>query len=109
MNTHPATPDASAIREALRTVQDPEIGMNIVDLGLVYDIAVEGNQVAVRMTMTSPACPMGQMILDDVDEAIARLCPELERSVELVWSPEWSPALMSESAKAHFGWQDDDA
>ncbi len=100
--------DTDAVREALKTVIDPEVGMNIVDLGLIYHTEVNDAGIAVRMTMTSPACPMGQMILDDIDEALRRLAPDVPRDVELVWAPEWSAAMMSDKAKAHFGWTPDD-
>lgn len=108
---NPPTPalDEARVRDALRSVQDPEIGMNIVDLGLVYAIAFEGPRIVVRMTMTSPACPMGQMIVDDVTSVLEGLSPDADPVIELVWSPEWSPAMMSAAAKTHFGWQDDDA
>jgi metal-sulfur cluster biosynthetic enzyme len=106
--TVPAEFDAEIVRNALRKVIDPEIGMNIVDVGLIYRIAVEGNVVGVDMTMTSPACPMGGMILEDV-EAELRKClpPGFEPDIQLVWEPPWSPALMSEEARQHFGWEDE--
>ena len=102
------TLDETAVRDALKQVIDPEVGMNIVDLGLIYRIAVSDAQIAIDMTMTSPACPMGQMIMDEVEAALRRLDSARTPAVELVWSPEWSPAMMSEAAKAHFGWQPDD-
>ncbi|WP_323847984.1 metal-sulfur cluster assembly factor [Nitrogeniibacter mangrovi] len=67
--------DETAVREALRRVDDPEIGMNIVDLGLIYAVEVGEAHIAIRMTMTSPACPMGQMIMDDIEAALKRLAP----------------------------------
>ena len=99
--------DPEAVREALRTVIDPEIGMNIVDVGLIYRIAVEGDTVVVDLTMTSPACPMGDMILEEV-EAVLRRClpPGYTPALQLVWEPPWSPALMSEAARQHFGWEE---
>ena len=80
--------DAAAVRAALKTVIDPEVGMNIVDLGLIYAIELTPAGIAVRMTMTSPACPMGQLIMDDIEAALQRLAPARAREVELVWSPE---------------------
>ena len=105
--TTPAAFDTERVRDALRKVIDPEIGMNIVDVGLVYRIAIEGNTVAVDVTMTSPACPMGDMIFEDV-EAELRKClpPGFSPAVQLVWEPPWSPALMSEKARQHFGWEE---
>lgn len=103
----PAEFDAEQVRDALRKVIDPEIGMNIVDVGLIYRIAIEGNTLAVDLTMTSPACPMGDMIFEDV-EAVLREClpPGFVPAVQLVWEPPWSPALMSEKARQHFGWEE---
>ncbi|MCZ4304313.1 metal-sulfur cluster assembly factor [Zoogloeaceae bacterium G21618-S1] len=100
--------DETAVREALKQVIDPEVGMNIVDLGLIYTVTLTDAQITIEMTMTSPACPMGQMIMDEVETALRRLAPDLPPVVELVWSPEWTPAMMSDTAKAHFGWQPDD-
>jgi len=105
INTNPI-PDESAIRDILRGVNDPEVGMNIVDLGLVYRVDVAAGRVRIEMTMTSPACPMGEMILDDVHAALAKALPDAPRpEVTLVWEPPWSPAMMDEAAKRHFGWE----
>ena len=105
--TSPTGFGTERVRDALRKVIDPEIGMNIVDVGLIYRIAIEGNSVLVEMTMTSPACPMGEMIFEDVT-AVLRDClpPGFELDVQLVWEPPWSPALMSEKARQHFGWEE---
>jgi metal-sulfur cluster biosynthetic enzyme len=98
--------DDDLVRDALRQVVDPEAGMNIVDLGLVYDVASGDDGVVVQMTMTSAACPMTEMI---VDEAVAALEQALPRGtavqVTLVWDPPWTPERMSEVARGHFGWQ----
>lgn len=98
--------DDDLVRDALRQVVDPEAGMNIVDLGLVYDIASGDAGVVVQMTMTSAACPMTEMI---VDEAVTALEQSLPRGtavqVQLVWDPPWTPERMSEVARGHFGWQ----
>lgn len=104
--THPAVPDVETVRAALRRVVDPEVGMNIVDLGLVYRIAAEADALVVEMTMTSPACPMGDMILEDAAAALEPLLPDgLRLDLRLVWSPPWEPSMMSASAKRHFDWQ----
>lgn len=93
------------VRAALREVLDPEIGINIVDIGLIYRIEVGAGKVEVDMTMTSPACPMGDMLLEDVESAMQRCMPEgYVLELQLVWEPPWSPALMSEDARSHFGW-----
>lgn len=94
-----------AVRDALRRVIDPEAGINIVELGLVYAIEVEAARVTIDLTMTSPACPMGEMIVDEAREAVeALLPPGASVDLRLVWEPPWTPACMSESARAHFGW-----
>jgi metal-sulfur cluster biosynthetic enzyme len=105
--TAPAELDIEAIRDALRKVIDPEIGINIVDVGLIYRIAAEGDRVAVDLTMTSPACPMGDMIYEEV-EAVLKTClpPGLVPDLQLVWEPPWSPERMSETARQHFGWEE---
>ncbi len=100
-----ALPDIERVRDALRSVVDPEAGINIVELGLAYDIRHADGVVAVDMTMTSPACPMGEMIMDDARAAIAPLLPDgAALDLRLVWEPPWSPACMSDKARAHFGW-----
>lgn len=98
-------PDVEKIRDILRKVVDPELGANIVDLGLVYRIEPSPESVVIEMTMTSPACPMGDMIMDDVNDALAAALPENCRpDIRLVWEPPWEPSMMSERVKAHFGW-----
>lgn len=92
------------VRDALSTVIDPEAGMNVVDLGLVYAIEIADERIHVRMTMTTPACPMGDMILDQAHAAIATVAPDAAIELELVWDPPWTPALMSENARGFFGW-----
>ena len=93
------------VRTVLRGVIDPEIGMNIVDLGLVYGVEISDNRLHVDLTMTTPACPMGEMILDDAQQALASLAPTgVEIDIELVWDPPWSPDKMSEHARKHLGW-----
>jgi metal-sulfur cluster biosynthetic enzyme len=101
-----ALPSEDEVREALRGVDDPEVGMNVVDLGLVYgiDIAIEGVHVA--LTMTTPACPMGGMIADDARRAVGALLPDgVPLTVDLVWEPPWTPARMSPFARQAFGWR----
>ena len=101
-------PDEAAIRDRLRQVIDPEAGFNIVDLGLIYDIAITPPQVSIAMTMTSPACPLGDMITAEARDAIApALPPGWSVDIRLVWEPPWQPAMMSEEGRKHFGWQGD--
>ncbi|MGZ8260952.1 MAG: metal-sulfur cluster assembly factor [Caldimonas sp.] len=105
MNFGAAVPDADALREALRAIDDPEAGMNIVDLGLVYGVEAGADGVVVDLTMTSAACPMAEMIVDQVKDAIAAAVPaETPVEVRLVWDPPWTPDKMTGIAKEHFGW-----
>jgi metal-sulfur cluster biosynthetic enzyme len=92
------------VTEALRQVVDPELGINIVDLGLVYGSEVRDGRVHVTMTMTTPACPMEELLMEMVHSAILRELSEA-RSVEvdLVWDPPWKPDMMSAAAKARLG------
>lgn len=98
-------PDDEAVREALRQVDDPEAGMNIVDLGLVYGIDVTADAVHVDLTMTTAACPMAEMITDQARDVIVTIVPpDTHVDVRLVWDPPWTPDKMTGIAKDHFGW-----
>ncbi|MGH8748514.1 MAG: metal-sulfur cluster assembly factor [Burkholderiales bacterium] len=98
-------PTEEAVREALRAVDDPEVGMSIVELGLVYRIDVAPQGVLVTMTMTTPACPMGGLIVDQARSAVGALLPTgADVDIRLVWEPPWTPDMMSASAKEAFGW-----
>lgn len=93
------------VREALRTVIDPEVGVNVVDLGLVYGIGVSARGVHVRMTMSTPACPLGESILADARKAVRGVAGGgTGVEVELVWEPEWTPDLMTDRARDELGW-----
>ncbi len=97
------TPDE--IREVIRAnVRDPELMLNVVDLGLVYGIAVEDNAATITMTLTSPGCPVGPMILGDAQRSVHQAFPELEDvNIDLVWTPFWNPNMMSEEAREELG------
>jgi len=98
-------PSPDSLREALRVVIDPEAGMNIVDLGLVYDITVSTDGVRVLMTTTSPACPVGELVADEVEAALRAALPaDMSVDVALTWSPGWDSSMMSDVARRHFGW-----
>jgi metal-sulfur cluster biosynthetic enzyme len=100
-----AMPDDDAVREALRQVEDPEAGMNIVDLGLVYLIEVAPAAVRVDMTMTTAACPMTGMIVEQARDAVSAVVPPgTAVDVNLVWDPPWTPDKMTGVAREHFGW-----
>jgi metal-sulfur cluster biosynthetic enzyme len=89
--------------EALRQVEDPELGMDIVDLGLMYDVEVEGPKVKVIYTLTSMGCPVGPMIAEQIDQ-VTRQVPGVEEvEAELTWDPPWSPEKMSDDAKFILG------
>ena len=83
--------------DALREVQDPELRLGIVDLGLIYgaDISEDGKNVTVRMTLTSPACPYAPMLLTDVKRVVGRLPGVEAPDVHLIWDPAWDPATMA--------------
>jgi metal-sulfur cluster biosynthetic enzyme len=89
--------------EALRQVEDPELGMDIVELGLFYDAAVEDSTVKVTYSLTSIGCPVGPMIQEDIERVVSEL-PGVENvEAELTWDPPWSPERMSEDAKFILG------
>jgi metal-sulfur cluster biosynthetic enzyme len=102
-----AFPDTEQIRNALRRVADPEVGANIVDLGLVYRIEFTGSDLLIEMTMTSPACPMGEMIVDDAYAELDRILPdECQPEIRIVWEPSWNPTMMSEQCRLRLGWSE---
>jgi len=90
----------AVVLDALRLVIDPEIGMNIVDLGLIYDVAVEGSRVRVIMTLTSAGCPMGESIRIGAEMALLNLEAVADAQVELVFDPPWHPAMIQSAAGA---------
>jgi metal-sulfur cluster biosynthetic enzyme len=89
--------------EALRQVEDPELGMDIVDLGLMYDVELENGKVKVVHTLTSMGCPVGPMIQQQIDEVVRALPGVDDVEVELTWDPPWSPEKMSDDAKFILG------
>jgi metal-sulfur cluster biosynthetic enzyme len=99
-------PTADDVREVIRrNVFDPEIGLNIVDLGLIYEIKIpDGKSVEVEMTLTSPGCPVGPQLIGGVQTYIQREYPELEAiNVHVVWVPMWNPDMMTQEAKDQLG------
>ncbi|HEY6218687.1 MAG TPA: metal-sulfur cluster assembly factor [Gemmatimonadaceae bacterium] len=94
---------ADRVRLALRKVKDPELNLNIVDLGLVYDIVVEGGNVQIDMSLTSPGCPAGPQIMGDVERAVKAL-PGVEHvGLNLVWNPMWTPDRIEPRVRAYMG------
>ena len=96
-------PTKEEVYEVLHTCYDPEIPVNIVDLGLIYDVQVQDETVAVKMTLTAPGCGMGTIIADDAREKILQLAGVTEATVDLVWDPPWDPSKMSDEAKQRLG------
>ena len=103
--TDETLPTEDALRQALKKVVDPELSVNIVDLGLIYRIEITPGQVSIDMTMTSPACPVAEIIMEDAQDALAPLLPAgCPVAIKLVWNPPWDPAMMSERTKQNLGW-----
>jgi probable FeS assembly SUF system protein SufT len=97
-----------AVWTALKTCFDPEIPVNIVDLGLIYDLAIEttptgGHTIEVKMTLTAPGCGMGPVIAEDAREKIARLPTVEAAKVYIVWDPQWAPQMISETGRKVLG------
>lgn len=91
------------IREALKEVIDPELGVSIVDMGLIYDVRFKNGEAIVEMTLTSPGCPLAPIIDKKVKEAVKKVREVKKLRLELVWDPPWSQDLMSDELKAEFG------
>jgi metal-sulfur cluster biosynthetic enzyme len=96
-------PTKEEVVEALREVEDPELGMDIVELGLMYDVEVDGPKVKVVHSLTSMGCPAGPMIQEGIYDAASRVPGVEQVEVELTWDPPWTPELMSEDAKFILG------
>lgn len=101
--------DKSEIVQALKEVYDPELGVNIVDLGLVYGIDWDEDRghVHVDLTLTSPGCPLGPQIIRDIRRELQDLDELLEVDVDLVWRPLWHPSMMSDEAKEDLGYDEE--
>ncbi len=95
---------ADAVRKALRQVKDPELGLNIIDIGLIYDVAVsDDGEVHIKMTLTSPGCPSGAEMMQDAKLVTEELEGVKSATVELVWEPYWTPDKMDPRVKAFMG------
>ena len=93
------------ILDALVTVIDPELGMNIVDLGLVYEVQAGCDAASIWMTMTTPACPIASNLVSQVKSTLSSQFSELRTiDVQLVWEPAWNPLMMSWKARSQLGW-----
>jgi metal-sulfur cluster biosynthetic enzyme len=104
-DTDQSTPlDRDTVMEALKVVTDPEIGIDLVNLGLIYDVAVNDDNITVKMTLTGPGCPVGPMLQSQVYGVAAGLPGARNVQVDLVWTPPWDPRTMaSEEAKDILG------
>jgi len=96
-------PTREEVVDTLHQVEDPELGMDIVDLGLLYDVEVEGPKVKVTYTLTSMGCPAGAMIQEDIDRVVRELDGVEDVESELTFEPPWTPDRMSEDAKFILG------
>jgi metal-sulfur cluster biosynthetic enzyme len=89
---------------ALYEVIDPELGVNIVDLGLVYDVVIDDGSVVVVMTLTTPGCPLGGFMEDEIHRCLNQFPQVRSAEVQIVWDPPWDPELMSDEAREQLGW-----
>ncbi|MBN2378971.1 metal-sulfur cluster assembly factor [candidate division WOR-3 bacterium] len=92
------------VREALKKVIDPEIGINIVDLGLIYSIDVKRDVAHIRMTLTVPGCPLANILTAQAEKAARGVEGIKDVKLELTWDPPWNPKMMSDEAKRKLGW-----
>ncbi len=101
-----AVVEPDVVREGLKEVIDPELGVNIVDLGLIYEIntSEDDNNVDIKMTLTFPGCPAGPYIIAQVHQVVEDLEGVEEVDVEIVWDPAWSPEMMSEEIRMEYGY-----
>ena len=96
-------PTVDEVRAALRRVKDPELNLNIVDLGLVYDVAVDGRMVKVDMSLTSPGCPSGPEIMRDAELQVKNVPGVADAVINLVWSPIWTPERIEPRVRSYLG------
>jgi FeS assembly SUF system protein len=97
------SPTKDQIIEAIRTVFDPEIHVNIYDLGLIYNIDIKKDQVHVQMTLTSAFCPAAETLPNEVEQAVKEVATDLDVNIEIVWEPPWTKDMMSDEAKLELG------
>ena len=97
-------PSPEEVRDALTNVIDPELGLDFVELGLVYDIEVEGEEVFVTFTLTSPGCPIGPQVSEQMEEFVSELDGVSRVYPKMVFTPPWTPDMMSEDAKFALGY-----
>jgi metal-sulfur cluster biosynthetic enzyme len=101
---HSAMPTVDAIRKAIRAVKDPELNLNIIDIGLVYDVEIDHEgDVRIEMTLTSPGCPAGAEIISDVKRVVGDMEGVRSVDVQLVWEPYWTPEKMDPRVRTFLG------
>jgi metal-sulfur cluster biosynthetic enzyme len=98
-----ATLDEAAVRTALRQVKDPELDLNIIDLGLVYGVEIADGDVRIDMTLTSPGCPAGPMITNDAYRVLRALEGVKDVTIDIVWEPYWTPERIEPKVRALMG------
>ena len=96
------------VKQKLKKVEDPELGVNIVDLGFIYEIKIEKDLIHITMSLTTPGCPMGRFIQRQMVSVLANLVDNAEEQIEieLVFEPQWTPERMSDQAKQKLGWEE---
>lgn len=92
-------PVRKQIADCLRHVDDPELGINIVDLGLIYDLQFEGGDLAIELTMTTPACPLSDYIKNNIQQVMSRVEGVDRLRIDVVWEPAWSPEMMDSEVR----------
>lgn len=93
------------VLKVLRNVVDPEVGINIVDMGFIYGVEIEGKKVKIRMTLTTPGCPMHSMFVHEVRQTLEAAFDDVEVEIEMVFDPPWTPDKMSDEAKKKLGFK----
>ena len=99
-----AMPTVEEVRDALTNVIDPELGLDFVELGLVYDVEVEDGDVNITFTLTSPGCPIGPQVTEQMEEFVGELDGVREVKTNMTFNPPWTPDMMSEEAKFALGY-----
>ena len=105
MSTISSVPDLVEVRAACASVADPEFGLSIDDLGLIYDVVIEGSAVMVAMTLTTPSCPAGDVMVGAVHAAVSQVPGVAAVEVRLVWDPAWTPEMVSARGREQLGWR----
>ena len=100
----PYTERETLILQQLKKIYDPEIPMNIVDLGLVYGFDWKGDELTLKMTLTSPGCPVAGILAEEIKAAVEKVPQVAKATVDMIWEPPWTPERMSEFAKRQFGY-----